>query len=125
MSDEKPRISDAPHPHPLPGLPGRGEQAAFPLRISRRAFGRITAAAAAAAVAQPALTAQLAPASPPRRYIDVHTHLGQTWNHTRELTAGDLLKWMDEHDIENAVVMPLVSPEASTFLLTTDFVLAQ
>ena len=87
---------------------------------SRRTFCR--AAAVAAAAGAPA-----ADDSPKRcgKYIDVHTHLGQTWNHTRELTAADLLKWMDEHDIDRAVVLPLVSPESSSFLLTTDFVLAQ
>ena len=59
------------------------------------------------------------------RFIDVHTHLGQIWNTTRELTAAGLLKWMDEHQVERAVVLPAVSPEACSFPLTTDFVLAQ
>jgi predicted TIM-barrel fold metal-dependent hydrolase len=65
------------------------------------------------------------PPRPRPRLIDVHTHLGQTWNHTRELTPDALLAWMDEHGIEKAVVLPLVSPESSSYLLTTDFVLAQ
>ena len=56
-------------------------------------------------------------------YIDVHTHLGQTWNHTKELTADGLLRWMDANGVERAVVMPVVSPEAATFISTSDAVL--
>lgn len=76
----------------------------------------------------------LAPFSSPRaravepsagRYFDMHTHLGQTWNSTDVLTAEALLRWMDAHSIAQAVVLPLVSPEASSFPLTSDFVLAQ
>jgi hypothetical protein len=90
--------------------------------MSRRAF--VARGAAALACAQLGHTLCAAP-RPKRRFIDMHTHLGQCWNHTRELTAADLLKWMDEHDIERAIVMPVVSPEASTYPLTPDFVLAQ
>lgn len=56
-------------------------------------------------------------------YIDIHTHLGQTWNNSKPLTAAGLLNWMDEHDVAQAVVLPLVSPESSSYLLTSDFVL--
>ena len=59
------------------------------------------------------------------RYIDMHTHLGQTWNTTQPLTAEVLLRWMDAHSIAQAVVLPLVSPESSSYLLTNEFVLAQ
>ena len=58
-------------------------------------------------------------------YVDMHTHLGQTWNSTELLTAEVLLRWMDSRSIEQAVVLPLVSPEASSYPLTTDFVLTQ
>ena len=58
-------------------------------------------------------------------YVDVHTHLGQTWNTTKPLSADVLLAWMDQNDISQAVVLPLVSPESSSYLLTTDFVLTQ
>lgn len=57
--------------------------------------------------------------------IDIHTHLGQTWNTTTPLSAEELLRWMDAHDIAQAAVLPLVSPESSSYLLTTDFVLEQ
>ncbi|HND55264.1 MAG TPA: amidohydrolase family protein [Pirellulaceae bacterium] len=62
---------------------------------------------------------------PPGRYVDMHTHLGQTWNTTTPLTAEELLRWMDAHQISQAIVLPLVSPESSSYLLTSDFVLAQ
>ncbi|MDA0833355.1 MAG: amidohydrolase family protein [Planctomycetota bacterium] len=62
---------------------------------------------------------------PPGRYVDIHTHLGRTWNTTEILTAKDLLKWMDENDIAQSVVLPLVSPESSSYPLTPDFVLEE
>jgi hypothetical protein len=62
---------------------------------------------------------------PAGQYVDVHTHLGQTWNSTQPLSAEQLLKWMDANQISQAVVLPLVSPEASSYPLTTDFVLEQ
>jgi hypothetical protein len=91
-----------------------------PSTVSRRTF----CAASAALAGLSALARAAAPDEQPRGLIDVHTHLGQTWNHTHELTADALLAWMDEHGIERAVVLPLVSPESSSYLLTTDFVLA-
>jgi predicted TIM-barrel fold metal-dependent hydrolase len=57
--------------------------------------------------------------------VDVHTHLGQTWNRNSALSAEELLRWMDANDIAQAVVLPLISPEASSYPLTTDFVLEQ
>lgn len=58
------------------------------------------------------------------KYIDVHTHIGTTWNGNKELTPDDLLRWMDEHDIEKSVLLPLTSPESSSFLLLTEPALA-
>jgi predicted TIM-barrel fold metal-dependent hydrolase len=60
---------------------------------------------------------------PAGNYVDVHTHLGQTWNSTQPLSAAELLRWMDANQIAQAVVLPLVSPESSSYPLTTDFVL--
>ena len=88
--------------------------------LTRRTFVRAGASALVAST-----VARSVRAAPSPRFIDVHTHLGQCWNHTRPLTVADLLKWMDEHGVERAVVMPVVSPEASTYPLTTDFVLAE
>src|SRR4029077_2718916 len=77
------------------------------------------------AIAQPPAAANREKTFPLGRYVDVHTHLGQTWNTKEELTADKLLGWMDANDIAQAIVLPLVSPESSSYLLTTDFVLAQ
>lgn len=96
-------------------IPSRNEH-----RMSRRAF----VAAGATAIAATQLTHRLRAAAPAgRRFIDMHTHIGQCWNHWPELTVDGLLKWMDESDIERAVVMPVVSPEASAYPLTPDMVL--
>lgn len=67
-----------------------------------------------------------ADAAPKRasKYIDVHTHIGTTWNGNKELTADGLLRWMDEHDVEKSVLLPLTSPESSSFLLLTEPALA-
>lgn len=61
---------------------------------------------------------------PEQGMIDVHTHIGTTWNGDAELTPDALLKWMDEHRIERSVLLPLVSPESSSFLLLTEPALA-
>jgi uncharacterized protein len=101
------------------------------LPITRRDFHRRAALAAGAvggslAVSQRAHAEEPADAAfPAGRYVDVHTHLGQTWNSGEPLTAEALLRWMDAGDIAQAVVLPLVSPESSSFLLTSDFVLAE
>jgi hypothetical protein len=99
--------------------------------ISRRQFHRHVVAGLGAAVVTAAgqrLNAE--PESPETAfpkggYVDMHTHLGQTWNSTELLTAEALLRWMDAHDVAQAVVLPLVSPESSSYPLTSDFVLAE
>lgn len=53
------------------------------------------------------------------KYIDIHTHLGR-FDVGRELDAAELVKLMDEHDIERACVLPLVSPESSPYLQTSE-----
>ncbi len=62
---------------------------------------------------------------PPGNYVDMHTHLGQTWNSTEPLSAEQLLQWMDNNQIAQAVVLPLISPESSSYPITPDFVLEQ
>jgi hypothetical protein len=92
---------------------------------SRRAFLRAgLAAAAGSGLASTALRLKAAE-FPPGNYVDVHTHLGQTWNSTQPLSAAELLRWMDANQIAQAVVLPLVSPESSSYPLTTDFVLGE
>jgi len=93
--------------------------------VSRRDFCRVAAAGVLGSRA--ALSAATAAGKdfPPGNYVDVHTHLGQTWNSTEPLSARELLKWMDANAISQAVVLPLVSPESSSYPLTTNFVLAE
>ncbi|MBI2827132.1 MAG: amidohydrolase family protein [Planctomycetia bacterium] len=95
---------------------------------TRRQFCRQAAgslAAAAAFASSPLLAADTAKKLPPGRYVDVHTHLGTVWNSGRELTAEELLRWMDAANIAQAVVLPLVSPESSSYPISTNFVLAE
>lgn len=54
------------------------------------------------------------------KFIDMHTHIGTYTNGNKELTAKALVEWMDEHDIEKSVVLPLVSPESTTYLQLPD-----
>jgi predicted TIM-barrel fold metal-dependent hydrolase len=93
------------------------------MTLTRRDFLR-SAAAAAPWISMPRLFA--GPPRPKRAstYIDVHTHIGTTWNGNRELKPDALLEWMDAHEIERAVLLPLVSPESSSFLLLTEPALA-
>ena len=91
-------------------------------RITRRSFQQSMAVLATGAMAGRAASAEN---SADAGYIDMHTHLGQTWNSTETLTAEVLLRWMDAHHIDRAVVLPLISPESSSYPLTSDFVLAE
>lgn len=52
------------------------------------------------------------PVRPKHKYIDIHTHL----YFTRLVGAKGLLEWMDAHDVERAVIQPLVSPESAPTL---------
>lgn len=94
------------------------------VRCNRRVFHQLAAAGGAAWLCAPGLRAAQRPL-PAGDYVDVHTHLGQTWNTTQPLSAEELLRWMDAHRVAQAVVLPLVSPESSSYLLTPDFVLQQ
>lgn len=92
--------------------------------IRRREF---LASVAVTAVATPFQTmATAAPGADKRpQFIDVHTHIGRYRDPTKNLTAAGLVEWMDEHDVERAVVLPLVSPESTTFLQTPEMVLRE
>ena len=52
---------------------------------------------------------------PRHKYIDIHTHLG-AFRFGQTVSVKGLLAWMDEHDVERAVILPLVSPEAAPTL---------
>lgn len=51
--------------------------------------------------------------------IDTHTHVGLIYDHYEPLTPRAMLDWMDAHDVEKVVLLPLESPEGSSFYLTT------
>jgi len=56
-------------------------------------------------------------------YIDIHTHLG-TFLYGKPLLGRSLVRMMDRHHVERAVVLPLVSPEAAPYPQTTEAALA-
>lgn len=58
-----------------------------------------------------------------RRIVDAHTHIGQVRYYEPPLTADDLVAYMDEFGVDRSVLLPLESPEATGFYLTTDQVL--
>jgi predicted TIM-barrel fold metal-dependent hydrolase len=95
--------------------------------LSRRAFCRQAASAASIAASGALFSGHSARAnaSPAGDYVDMHTHIGQTWNTTQPLSAEELLRWMDAHRVAQAIVLPLMSPESSSYLITADHVLAE
>ena len=99
--------------------------------ISRRQFHRQLAATAGLLALgshqrdSQAAAAQSRQTSPKGKYIDMHVHLGQPWSKRGPLTPKMMLDWMDEHDIARVVVLPLISPEAWYYPMSTDWVLQQ
>ncbi|MBA3483891.1 MAG: amidohydrolase family protein [Pirellulales bacterium] len=87
------------------------------------------AGAAGVSWAAPAGVRGAEPLAKTRRgaYFDIHLHLTQRWHGDDQsvLTATSLLRWMDAHDIARAAVLPLVSPEAFWYPVTTEFVLRE
>lgn len=75
------------------------------MNCSRRHFLATSAFAALGASAA-------SPVRSKHKYIDIHTHL----YFTRLVGAKGLLEWMDAHDVERAVIQPLVSPESAPTL---------
>lgn len=49
------------------------------------------------------------------KYIDIHIRLGAFF-YGQHVSVKGLLEWMDEHDVERAVIQPLVSPESAPML---------
>ena len=92
--------------------------------LTRRSFCKQAAAALAATAVGTQGTITAAQTDRPA-LIDVHVHLGQPWATREPLTADVLLRWMDEHDISHAVVLPLISPEAWYYPITTEWVLKE
>ncbi|GAB4141666.1 MAG: hypothetical protein Tsb009_11480 [Planctomycetaceae bacterium] len=93
---------------------------ATPITTSRRRFLKAGLGTfAAGMVPMPGLFAT-APKKKASKYIDVHTHIGTYTNGNKELTVKGLLDWMDKHDVEKSVVLPLTSPESTTYLQLPD-----
>lgn len=89
--------------------------------LTRRDFmARSGGALAAAVVGSRVAVAQEFPAG---TFVDVHTHISEGFGTKESLTAQPLLDWMDRNEVEQAVVMPLVSPEAWDHPVSTRFVL--
>lgn len=96
----------------------------YGLQLTRRHFLGATAAFAVGLTAR-GQDAEEAAAQEAGPFVDVHTHLGQRWGNRPPLDAAGLLRWMDSHNVAQAVVLPLVSPEAWDHVLTPDYVLRQ
>lgn len=58
-----------------------------------------------------------------RTVIDAHTHVGHVREDEPPMTAERMLAWMDENGIDRSVLLPLESPEASSYYITTNSVL--
>ena len=78
----------------------------------RRKFLRTALLSGAACALK--MSGSFAADKPPRKikYIDIHTHLGSFY-FGQELTAELLVRFMDQHDVEKACVLPLISPESA------------
>jgi predicted TIM-barrel fold metal-dependent hydrolase len=93
-------------------------------KISRRSFHAAALGAVAAGLHTVARAETPAPGAA-ARFIDIHTHITLPLGPKPQLTAAGLLAWMDQHAIEKAVVLPLVSPEAWFFIVANEHVLEQ
>ena len=97
--------------------------------LSRRTFLAGSAALLAERVGRTAPGAQASSQKlrRPARYFDVHVHLTHRWFGVDRgpVTADVVLHWMDAHDIERAAVLPLVSPEAFWYPVTTEYVIGE
>jgi predicted TIM-barrel fold metal-dependent hydrolase len=87
-------------------------------RLTRRKVLASLAATTTLGLASRQLDAAMVRAGGP--YLDIHTHLGRTWNGDQALTADGLLSWMDDHNVARAVLLPLVSPESSSYPFSND-----
>jgi len=92
--------------------------------LSRRAFLGATAAAAGAFAFGSNARAQESE-FPPGRYVDIHTHISDSWGNYPPLPAELLVKWMDENEISQAVCLPLINPESWDHPVTTGYVIRE
>ncbi|NUQ63889.1 MAG: amidohydrolase, partial [Pirellulales bacterium] len=59
------------------------------------------------------------------KYVDVHVHLTQPWGNRPHLNLAQFLAWMDQRQVAQAVILPLVSPEGWYYPISSDWVLEQ
>ena len=93
--------------------------------FTRRAFhARVASAGFAFSLGGTRAIAQAPSASP---LLDFHVHLTQGWFRDEQVpvTVPHLLHWMDAHEISQAVVLPLVSPEAFWYPISSEFVITE
>lgn len=98
------------------------------LRVPRRAFlgGAVALGMRSVATAQKSQS-ETRTKAPADGYFDIHIHLAQGWFGSEHgpITADDALRWMDAHGVSQAAVLPLVSPEAFWYPISTEFVLRE
>lgn len=82
------------------------------IRNDRRQFLKASLTSAAACILDNLHVAAADKPARKIRYIDIHTHLGAFY-FGQELTAELLVRFMDQHDVEKACVLPLISPESA------------
>ncbi|MCC7494260.1 MAG: amidohydrolase family protein [Fimbriimonadaceae bacterium] len=56
-------------------------------------------------------------------YIDFHTHIGPLWYGREPLSPAEMIAWMDEHEVAQAVFLALESPEGASYYITSKTVL--
>lgn len=61
---------------------------------------------------------------PVDRVVDAHTHIGKVRAGELPVTPARLVEYLDAHDVDRAVVLPLESPGAAARYVTTEDVLA-
>ncbi len=90
--------------------------------VNRRRFLSATAAGMAASQFEILNAAETQATS---KLFDIHVHLAHAWygKERGPITAETLIRWMDANYIEQAAVLPLVSPEAFWYPITTDRVI--
>ncbi len=95
--------------------------------VPRRRFLARSSAALTAALLPSRTSGSSPETSLPGDLVDDHVHLTHPWYGTDRgpVTASNMLRWMDAHRIARAFVLPLVSPEAFWFPISTDFVLKE
>ena len=93
---------------------------------SRRKLLAAAAGGFAASLAQPVVASRRRTAPAASKYVDIHVHITQAWTEKPPaLSTAQLLCWMDQRDIAQAVVLPLVSPESWYYAVSNDLVLAE